>query len=85
MSRKKSMGNEFEDAGDVTMESARSFCTTPSALQVSMDKSSFERTPWLYDHFPDGRFFSSVPACVFTGFSAVLFLFIAIAIAFIIA
>lgn len=82
MSKEKKKSADFEAAGDMTMETARTFCTAPSRLQLSMDKSSFERDPGLYDHFPDGQFFSSVPACVFAGFSSVLVLFAAIAIAF---
>lgn len=84
-SEKKSVSSEFEAAGDMTMEAAKGFCTAPSRLQIAMDKESFARTPFLVEHFPDKRFFSSVPACVFSGFSAVLVLFLLIAIAFMIA
>ncbi len=82
---KSKLAAEFETAGDMTMEAAKGFCTAPTRLQIAMDKESFARTPSLKEHFPDERFFSSVPGCVFTGFTAVLGLFALIAIAFAIA
>jgi len=83
MSSRKKAAAILEQAGDDTMEAARGFCTSPSKLQIMMDKESFSRSPTLKEHFPNENFFSSVPACVFTAFSAMITLFGAIFIAFI--
>jgi hypothetical protein len=80
--KEKNKTSLLENAGDDTMEAARGFCTSPCNLQIAMDKESFTRSPMLKEHFMDERFFSSVPACVFTAFSGLLIVFAAIVIAF---
>ena len=63
--------NEIETT---VIKKAEGMFKEPSALQIAMEKESFKRSPQLYDHFEDGKFFSSVPAVIFFGFAGLMLL-----------
>jgi hypothetical protein len=76
--------NAITEIEETVLKKTSKFFKDPSSLQIAMDKESFKRTPELLEHFKDGKFFSSVPAAVFFGFSGSFFLAMVVIIAYLI-